>query len=83
MKTLDMKGFSAHSLFNHCYQCYQLNVERANWIDVFGRFFNLAFSGICQRIIDEFPANDRSREQIDRQWLSSSNAGLLYTSHCV
>jgi len=50
----------------------RLNVERAVQIDVFGWFFNLAFSGTYQWVFSIFPENERSRKQIDRRLRRSS-----------
>jgi len=53
-------------------------MERAVQIDVFGWFFNLAFSGTYQWVFSIFPEND-----VQGNKSTDDYAGLLYTSHCV
>jgi len=53
-------------------------VERAVQIDVFGWFFNLAFSGTYQWVFSIFPEND-----VQGNKSTDDYASLLYTSHCV
>jgi len=60
------------------HQYHALNVERSVQIDVFGRFFNLAFSGTYQWVFSIFSENERSRKQIDRRLRRSSIYFTLY-----
>ena len=61
-----------------CNQYYALDMERAVQIDVFGWFFNLAFSGTYQWVFSIFPEND-----VQGNKSTDDYAGLLYTSLCI